>query len=324
MQIKSLIIHEVIKEASSTTATVYLSEETLDVSDENIQNIVISLENSFNKKTLRRAKLSEDGFKAKIDDFANYDLIEVSKDLTTTLKDNIQNIAAAKGGYLVFAEYENNHSFLAVFLVRNTDGTKLVQSGNSYDLNSTQYLDVEHFAMGTKINISLLNAGSSDRYVSLARGNTEIAGYFENWVGLDDSKQENKDAEALFDISNNIALPDGVERDELQKMIHDFAKTRPSKIINLRELSQFIYEDENIIPNYCISNNIDIDGEFKLTGKNLSRFYKVSVRADNIELSAPRSSFNPNMIDIDGDKVIINSSALVQQIQANIRNNEDV
>ena len=323
MQISSLIIHEVIKESNSTTATVYLSEEALDVTDENIQNIVISLENSFNKKTPKRAKFSEDGFKAKIDDFTNYNLVEVSKELTTTLKDNIQNISASKGGYLVFTEYENNHSFLAVFLVRNTDGTKLVQSGNSYDLNSTQYLDVEHFAMGAKINLFLFNSDSDDRYISLAKGNTDIAGYFENWIGLDDSKQENKDAEALYEVSNNITLPSGIERDELKKMIHDFAKTRPSKIINIRELSQFLYEDENIMPDYCTSNDIDIDGEFKLTGKNLSKFYKVSVRADNIELSAPRSSFTPNMIDIDGDKIIINSSALVQQIQATMQINED-
>ena len=324
MQINSLIIHEIIKEAGSTTgATVYLSEETLDVTDDNIQNIVISLESAFNKKTLRRAKFSEDGFKSKIDDFTDYDLVEVSKELTTTLKDNIQNISASKGGYLVFAEYENNHSFLAVFLVRNTDGTKLVQSGNSYNLNSTQYLDVEHFAMGAKINLSLLNSTSTDRYISLAKGNTDIAGYFENWIGLDDSYEEDRDAEALYEMSNHITLPNGVVRDELKKMIHDFARTRPSKIINLRELSQFLYEDENIMSDYCTSNNVDMDGEFKLTGKNLSKFYKVSVRADNIELSAPRSSFNPNLIDIDGDKVIINSSALVQQIRDNMRIDED-
>lgn len=323
MQVNSLIIHEVIKEANSTGATVYLSEETLDISDENIQNIVISLENSFNKKTLRRAKFSEDGFKSKIDNFTNYDLVEVSKELTTTLKENIQNISASKGGYLVFAEYENNHSFLAVFLVRNTDGTKLIQSGNSYDLNSTQYLDVEHFAMGAKINLSILKSTLTDRYISLAKGNTDISGYFENWIGLDDSKEEDRDAEALYEMSNHITLPNGVARDELKKMIHDFAKNRPSKTINLKELSQFLYEDENIMSDYCIFNNIDMDGEFKLTGKNLSKFYKVSVKADNIELSAPRSSFNPNMIGINGDKVIINSSALVQQIQANMQFNEE-
>lgn len=323
MQINSLIIHEVIKEANSTGATVYLSEETLDITDDNIQNIVISLENSFNKKTLRRAKFSENGFKSKIDDFTGYNLVEVSKELTTSLKDNIQNISASKGGYLVFAEYENNHSFLAVFLVRNTDGTKLVQSENSYDLNSTQYLDVEHFAMGAKINLSLLNSLSTDRYISLAKGNTDIAGYFENWVGLDDSHEEDRDAMALYEMANQIILPENVTRDELKKKIHDFARTRPSKIVNLKELSQFLYEDENIMTNYCVEHNIDMDGEFKLSGKNLSKFYKVSVRADNIELSAPRSSFNPTMIDIDGDKVIINSSALVQQIQANMQINEN-
>jgi nucleoid-associated protein YejK len=323
MQISALIIHEVIKEVNSTGATVYLSEEALDVTDTNIQNIVSSLESSFNKKTFRRAKFSEDGFKSKINDFTSYDLVEVSKELTKALKDNIQNVPASKGGYLVFAEYENNHNFLAVFLVRNTDGTKLVQSDNGYDLNSTQYLDVEHFAMGAKINLTILNSTSNDRYISLAKGNTDIAGYFEKWIGLDDSKQENKDAEALYKVSNHIDLPDGVERDELKKRIHDFAKIQPSKIINIRGLSQFLYEDENIIPDYCALNDIDMDGEFKLTGKNLNKFYKVSVEADNIKLSAPRSKFNQDMIDIDGDKVIINSSALVQQIQENIQNNEN-
>ena len=315
MTINSIVIHEVIKEANTTDAEVYLSEELLDITNPHITKIVATLEDSFRKKTLKRAKFSAEGFQEEVDDFTNYDLIEISKALTTKLKNNIQGISPSKGGYLIFTEFENNHNFLGVFLVRNTDGTKLTQQGNSWDLNSTQYLNVEHFAMGAQINLTVLTSQVEDRYISLVRGNTEISSYFEHWIGIDDSKQENKDAEALYEISNLIDLPTDVSRDELKKKIHEFARSRPSKTINLRELSQFLYEDENKIPEYCVNNNIDIDGEFKLTGKNLSKFYKVSVKADNIELSAPRSSFNLDMIEINGDRVIINSRALVEQLQ---------
>ncbi len=322
MRINSIVIHEVIKEANTTTAEVYLSEELLDIENPHINKIVTSLEDSFRKKTLKRAKFSEGGFQEEVDDFTNYDLVEVSKTLTRKLKDNIQGISPSKGGYLIFTEFENNHNFLGVFLVRNTDGTKLIQSGTSWNLNSTQYLNVEHFAMGAQINLTILTSASPDRYISLVRGNTDISSYFENWIGIDDSKQENKDAEALYEISNLVDLPEDItNRDEFKKKIHDYANTRPSKVVNLRELSQFLYEDENILSNYCTNNNIDIDGEFKLSGKNLNRFYKVAVKADNIELSAPRSSFNPNMIRVANGQVIINSSSLAEEIQNSLNNN---
>ena len=322
MHIKSLIIHEINKEVNSTTADMYLSDEALDIEDKNSRHIVDALDNAFNKKTHSMAKLSDNGFQSKIPNFTQYNLVEVSKDLATVLRDSIQSISTARGGYLVFAEYKKQHDFLAVFLVRNTQGTKLIQKGKSYDLDSTQYLDIEHFAMGVKINVSILQSNSDNRYVSLARGNTDIARYFENWVGLDDAKQENKDADALYEIANLIEPPINVGRDELKRKIFNFAKEHPTKNVNLRELSQFLYEDENIIPAYATTHNIDIDGEFKLSGQKLKKFYKISVKADNIELSAPRSSFNPSKINIDGDIVTIHSQALAQELQSNINDDK--
>ncbi len=186
-----------------------------------------------------------------------------------------------------------------------------------------QYLDVDHLAMGVKINLSLLNSNSDDRYISLVRGKQEISRFFENWVGIDDIKQESKDANALYEVSNNIDLPDNVTRDEFKKKIFDYAKSHPSKTINIRELSSFLYEgDRDHIPSYCQNNNIDIDGEFKLTGRNLNKFYKVYARADGIELSAPRNKFNPDMITTSDGMVIIHSANLAQQILDNISQNE--
>lgn len=325
MQLNSVIIHEIRKEANTTnTATLYLSNSILDINNENVLKIVTSLEESFSRKTLKRAKFSEDGFKEDFQNFRNIDIMNFSNVLTTKLKNNINGISQAKGGYLVFARYTTTQDFLAIFLVRNTEGSKLIPSAGSWDLDSTQYLDVEHFAMGAKINLSVLNSNSDDRYISLVRGNTDISHYFEAWIGLDDPKQENKDAQALYNVANQIELPEGMTRDELKKNIFDYAKSHRDRVVNLKALSSFIFNDEDYITNYCEQNNVDIDGEFKLSGPNLSRFYKVSVKANNIELSAPRSSFNPDMIEIVDGQVVIHSQELAQQIQSALNSNIDV
>lgn len=325
MQLNSVIIHEIRKEANTTnTATLYLSNSILDINNENVLKIVTSLEESFSRKTLKRAKFSEDGFKEDFQNFRNIDIMNFSNVLTTKLKNNINGISQAKGGYLVFARYTTTQDFLAIFLVRNTEGSKLIPSAGSWDLDSTQYLDVEHFAMGAKINLSVLNSDSDDRYISLVRGNTDISHYFEAWIGLDDPKQENKDAQALYNVANQIELPEGMTRDELKKNIFDYAKSHRDRVVNLKALSSFIFNDEDYITNYCEQNNVDIDGEFKLSGPNLSRFYKVSVKANNIELSAPRSSFNPDMIEIVDGQVVIHSQELAQQIQSALNSNIDV
>jgi len=323
MQINSVVIHEIIKEANTMQAEVFLTDELLDIGNEEIKRILTSLEKSFTKHTPKRAKFSDEGFKDVINDFSNFSILEISRTLTKNLKDSIKNISSAKGGYFVFTEFENNHHFLAVFLVRNVGGNRLVQSGESWNVNSMQYLDVEHLAMGVKINLSLLNSNSDDRYISLVRGKQEISRFFENWVGIDDIKQESKDANALYEVSNQIGLSENVTRDEFKKKIYEYAKSHPSNTINIRELSGFLYEgDQDRIPSYCQDNDIDIDGEFKLTGKYLSKFYKVSVKADGIELSAPRNKFNPNMITASDGMVIIHSANLAQQILDNISQNE--
>ncbi len=317
MTVKSIVIHEIIKEAQATGSEVYLTNELLDILNPRILKIVTSIDASFVKKSIKRAKFSNGGFKDEIEDFSKFDLLDVSKELTKKLKDNIQNISSAKGGYLVFTEFTYNNSFLGVFLVRNTDGTKLIQKGSSWDIDSTQYLNVEHFAMGAKINLTILNNNSSDdRYISLVKGNTDIAGYFEKWIGIDDTKQENKDAQALYDLTNYIDLPEGMtSRDELKKKIFDYAKSQSSNIIDLNTLSTYIYGNADYIQNYCNDKNIDIDSEFKLKGANLNKFIKASVKADDIEITAPRSIFSSDKIKLINGKVVIDSPSLISQIE---------
>ena len=90
--------------------------------------------------------------------------------------------------------------------------------------------------------------------------------------------------------------------------------------VNLRELSQHLYDDEEKIPAYCDENNIDIDGEFKLHREQLNKFYKVSISAGGIKLEAPRSNFSEAGISVsdDGETVLIRSRELADEIKKNV------
>ena len=320
MNIQAVVIHEIKKRETETSADIFLSNEALDPDDTQIVDIVSLLDASFSKKTLRRAKFSDDGFKSVILDFSNIDLVDSSRKLTEKLKDRIQNIPPAKGGYLVFCQYVKTVRYLSVFLVRNTQGSRLRELSNQkWDITSIMYLDVEHFAMGVRINLDLL--GTDDRYLQLVKGNTDISGYFENWIGVEDLQQETKDGEALYQITNNIELSNDIEsRDELKKRIFDYAKSKPSGTVNLRDLSKHLYDDEEKIPTFCEEMNIDIDGEFKLRREQLNKFYKVSITAGGIKLEAPRSNFSPSGISVldDGETVVIRSKGLADEIKKNV------
>ncbi|MGI0439942.1 nucleoid-associated protein [Helicobacter himalayensis] len=160
---------------------------------------------------MSRAKFSDEGFKETIQNINSIDMIEDTKQLAQRLKVRIDSVVKAKGGYLLFAKYRTTQDFLAIFLLRETKGAEITRNNNQgLDLNSIQYLDIEHFAMGAKINLTILNNESEDRYISLVRGNTDISHYFESWIGLAETQQEYKDATLLYEIANNIDLPNGM------------------------------------------------------------------------------------------------------------------
>lgn len=324
MDIHSVVIHELKKKQNKMGAEVFLTDEELSAADERIRNIVLSLDQSFSKKTIRRAKFLDDGFKTVITDFKEIAMVQSSRDLTEKLKEQITNIAPARGGYLVFTKYKSTREFLSVFLVRNTTGSLLKQAnGNSWDVESTRYLDVDHFAMGVRINLDTLNSDSEDRYIHLVRGNTDISSYFENWVGIDNKKAEAKDGAVLYDIANNINLPEGdTDRVAFKKRIYDFAKGKSYNIVNLRELSEFLYNDAEAIPKYCSDNQLDIDGEFRLSGNQLKKFYRISVSAGGIKLEADRDKFSDTGIGVseDGKIVVIHSEDLAKAISESIEN----
>ena len=179
--------------------------------------------------------------------------------------------------------------------------------------------------MGMRINLDLLN--SNYRYIQLVKGTTDISKYFENWIGLDpdSKKQEAEDGKALYKVFEEIDLPDGItDREDLKRMAYNHIQNRPSKRVNLQNLSEYLFGDRDKIPGHCDKEGVDINPEFKMPKKQLDRFYKVTARAEGITLDAPRSKFSQSGIFISklGDSVIIRSKELADDIKKKLQPQE--
>lgn len=332
MEILSVVVHQIDKKEGTNDAestTLITSESYLDVENEQITNIVKTLNESFSKRTINRAILSdvELGFKSTINDFNNIDLLAISKSLFTNLHQHIFNLSSAKGGYLVFALYRSvNYNYLGVFFVRKTTGSNIEfqNPDNSWEVELVHYLDVKHFAMGVRINIdNLLNIPDS-RHLQLVKGNTEVSSYFINWIGISNPISESIDAENLFEIINNIDIEEGLDRDDIKRKVYNYAKNQTNSLINIRSLSDYLFEDQEKIINYCDAQGIEISHEFKVKGKSLRKFYKITAQADGILLQANYDKFNETDIRVlDDETIIIKSQELVRIIDEQKNRSDD-
>ena len=325
IQIGAVIIHEIAKKEGQTGANLTLTDKVLDGENLQIKEIVSQLDKSFSKKTLRMARFSDDGFKSEISDFEKIDLVKSSKSLSRRLRDGIQNALHAKGGYIVFCQYKTIRNYFSVFLVRNTKGSFLERKAMSreWDIKSVQHLDVKHFAMGMRINLSLLKSNPTSRYIQLVRGQTDISEYFENWIGLEDRKRETEDGDIFYDeIIEKIKIPDGIEdREAFKREVFNYAKLKKKKI-NLQDFGRHFYNDEEEITRHCEDKGIDLDGEFNLNNDQLKKLFRISVSADGIKLDAPRSKFSQSGIRVSGSNVIIISKNLADEIRKELQTQE--
>lgn len=329
LKIEKIAIHEIDKNVQEKSATEYISNSLMDIKNTKVIEIIESLDEEFVKKTGKKAVFSSDtGFQKEITDFGKIDLLVDSGKLTVKLKDQITNILNARGGYLVFCQYANKHQFLSVFFVRNTSSKKLSRSNGGWDVETVEHLDTKGFAMGVKINLTLyLDKKSEDRYLTFVKGNTQVSEYFEKWVGIDEAKSETRDFNSFIDIIDNIALPEQYKKEnkthqDFKLDIYNYIRSKKDKKVNLKELSNHFYSEENTLEKYAEENNIDIDGEFTASSSQLKRLYRINVQADEIRLQAPFAKFSKDIITFDKGKIIINSPALFNKVKLEVEKDE--
>jgi nucleoid-associated protein len=327
IQVDYMIIHELIKEQTKSAAEVSVSQE-LSVIDKQSISLLETLLNKYSlgKENIRYGKFSEDEDKSFPKEFRSYvdkpseeSFLSMTTITLKNLKEIVQNIPAAKGGYFIFADYTlDSESFFAIFLIRNTEGKLITrnESTNSYRINSTKHLDLEKVAMGCKINKENY-LRSEGRYLSFTRKNQDFSNYFINWIAAEELVDNTIYTEALLKIGNKISLPLGMKREELKKTIYDVAKASPNSMLRLATLDEILFKGEGKIYEFIEKEKILIDTEFKPVSKIMRKFVQISVYEENIKLEFGHDDLN-NKVQVNNDTIIIKSKKLADRIRESV------
>lgn len=337
MEISKIIIHELKKERESNQVELLLSEELIPINEESII-LVSALSDTYKSDKILYAVFDDSEgkyFPEKFNEYrvserTNENFINFTRLVIGNLEGIIQPIAFATGGYFVFAEYsENGNNFVSTFLIRDVEGKILRKTANSFAIQTVEYVDTKNLAMACRINENRIDLEEKN-YLSFTQlRQQEISEYFKNWISIKQLESSSDYTKTLFDIISQIEPPFDPETGaeyELQtfrNLVYNYVSASPSKTVNVRELSNYFYEDENKINNYANENNLIIDSEFRYNSTELKKFIKVEVNRDGINLKFSRGILNEKVrfSEQNLNQVIIESEIFANALRSKIENN---
>lgn len=336
MELNRIIIHELRKTSGSQETELILSDELVAI-DENSVGLVDALNRSYNTDRVLYAVFDRaEGkyFPEKFDEYHrsnrnDHAFTRFTKRVIGNLETLIRPVTLATGGYFVFTEYNSNgNSFLAVFLIRDTEGKTLSKTENSFSIDSIEYVDTSNLAMACRINYSKYEI-DEENYLSLTQlRQQEISEYFKNWISIEQIESSSEYTRQLYDIISQIERPINPDTDaeyELEKfrnLVYNYASSSPNRTINLRDLSGHFYNDPNKIQDYALENDIPMDTEFRYNSRELKRFIKLEVNRDGINFKISRGVFEDKVrFDNDDESlVIIESISFANALRNEINN----
>lgn len=337
MNLKYLIVHELKKNVTETKATVETSNDVLPI-DEASLNLVSELNLRYSKQ--RNTKITYATFdKPKENkfpkEFIKYNsnqtkdnFIKFSKESINNLRERIESNAPAKGGYLVFTDFEEYGHYVGVYLIRNTSGVLFKKSSesNRFEINPAIHIDFEKMAMACRINMDKYQ-DDDGRYLGFIDvKKDEVSKFFNNWISSKDQEDNITDSKyLLYDVLKQIEPPidennNPINREIFLEEVQNFIKNSPNRTVELKSLSTEFYDNEDFIQDFVFEKNIPINSQFKADSGILKRFINIKVQAEKISLSFPPKLFNDKIKidDTNKDMIVITSKSLVEKIRKEI------
>ena len=335
MNLDRLIIHQVIrKPAPAGGFDLVISNRPVDL-DTKAVNFVSELHNRY-----RGIKQSNGDFRTTDNPFfTQFKEYHHRKDEASfvqftqkTMPELSQAMAgtAAKGGYLVFADYTDADRFLGVFLIRNRQGNKLEKESHAttFKINETEHIDFEHLAMACRIDIERYARGAAP-YLTFINTRGADSEFFTTWVGVGPLINNTEDTQNLLKILKALPPPPGednktMEPAALLNKVYTHIKNGPRGAqVDLQEIGRTFYQDEQALTNYAEQHHLALDHVFRPDNAVLRKFVNIKVKADGIDLNFPQTFLDDKTIELQPEqgRVIINSKALLTAIESEFRIN---
>lgn len=339
MKILRVIIHELNKPQGQTGAKLSKSLSLMDVTHEEVITLITELNKRYRKRNEKQGVFDDENSTIFHDTFRVFEkkkndknFVDFSIQSSENLKDKIEGIGPAKGGYLVFAHYEDYRNYCAVFFVRDTTSIafKRNKTVNSFDLNKVEHIDFEKLAMACRINLETFGDDQSKYLSFIHTKSDDLSQYFVRWISTKDTVTSEEDTDLLLKALRTMPLPSTpkgqapLDRETTIKNAYSHIKASPTRTVNVVEMSKSLFEDEDYLTDYLYKNYPEVPTEFKAHTSSLRKFVRVFASADQIELNFHPDAYKNGLVRIDKKdptQLIIKSKSLVEQVQESVTNN---
>jgi len=306
MELTKIIIHEILKDSGENETEVKLSNELIS-NNENSTNLISTLLNSYKSDKILYAVFDESEGKYFPERYKTYresnrtnaNFISLTRALIHNLNPIIRATTLAKGGYFIFSEYiSNGTTFIAIFLIRDTEGRILEKTENSYNIQKIEYLDTNNLAMACRINELKLQNNDINYLTFTQLKQKSISDYFLDWISVMQLESSREYTKTLYDIVNQIDPPIDIDTNNplpieiFRDKIFSYVSSNTNKVVNLRDIGIHFYNNPNKITDFVSENEIIIDTEFRFNQRQLKKFISVTVNKDGINLKFSRGALN--------------------------------
>lgn len=332
MDLKKLIIHEIIKTENETSKVEVDFSDDVAAKDAQAIKFITELNNRYRNLRQSNGKFRPSTIGLFPNHFMDYagkngdrDFVDFSKKTVCHLREIISKSGPAKGGYIVFAEYADVQPFISIFLIRNKAGNNLQKkkSDTKYIINETLHIDFEHLAMACRIDREMYTANNGSYLTFINRRNID-SNFFTNWICADELINNTRDTRNLLKILKEAEPPadennKAVKQVDFINDVYKFIKDAPKgEIIDLKQIGSRFYEDENKLTSLAQDRNITLNHQFKPDNAVLRQFVSIKARAEGIDIVFPQQFLDEKKIELfPGEgKIVVKSSALIEKIEA--------
>lgn len=338
MNVSRIIVHQLNKNENEQQAILDISQNLLAV-DELSTNLVQKLDSSYRRAEITYAFFDDSVPNVFPNEFRSYiqsgdedEFLLFSQNTIRNLKDRVETISPAKGGFLVFSQYEiNSKEYIGIYLIRDTIGMLFRKNRGmaTFVINPTEHLDLDKLAMACRIDLELYRT-SNGKYLSfMKRKMNDISEYFIKWISVSDRESNKILTRNLLNLVNLVdRLPRNdnnveISRDEFKAEVYRYVSSLPTKNVNINDLSEHFFSDETYLMDFAERNNISINTEFKPDNSELKRFIQIDLDSDGIHVQFSRKELNTkvrfdrqnrNIVIIESEQF---ASALRQEINRN-------
>ena len=321
------IVHELKKQPEMAEASLLLSNEALPITEQAIE-LIGRLDQLFERKAdlLQGFLLEPDEglFPAYYQNWLEEGrgrgaFVEFSGHAMSVLKDKLEGVVGAKGGYLLFADYTmEEQRMLGIYMIRNAEGMIFEAEGDedpTLKLRTTAYLDIQNMAMAARL---LAGPGRNVQMIRHARTQSTISQYFTDWVGLDRAETSAELTQSFLEMVEELPVPKDREtgfamnEGDFEKALVKYAAKAPQQTIRVQDFDEHFYGNEKPLQDMLAEQDSPLDQGFRVDRRALRNQYYLKAGVGGISITCTKDHFRNGQVHVDEatGKITINSEEL--------------